>query len=160
MRKNINILLNTALCLLMAAASVSCLMEKESPAVQKQSVMVEMNVTVGAMTKASYEDPTSAEKVINVLRVYAFYGDRLAGHATRKATSLGEPFYMDLELPATGTHDVDFYLIANEDEMSYENGTVQLSENMTKAQLEKIRFTGLALLGQRVRQSHVRHLDR
>lgn len=143
MRKNINILLNTALCLLTAMFSVSCLMEKEGPPVQKQNVMVEMNVTVGAMTKAVYEDATSAEKVINTLRVYAFYGERLAGHATRNATSLGEPFYMDLELPATGTHNVDFYLIANEGEMSYENGTVQLSENMTRSQLEQIKFTGL-----------------
>ena len=142
MRKNINILLNTVLCFLAAMVSVSCLTEKEGPAVQRQNVMVEMNVTVGTLTKA-VEDPTSAEQIINTLRVYAFYGDRLAGHATRNAMYLSEPFYMDLELPATGTHNVDFYLIANEGEMSYENSTVQLTENMTRNQLEQIRFTGL-----------------
>ena len=139
-----NIIRNTALCILAAMLSVSCLLEKEGPSVRMQGVMIEMNVSVPGMTKAIYEDPTAVEKEINTLRVYAFYGDRPAGYASRAATALGEPFYMDLELPATGIHDVDFYLIANEGEMALENDVVQLSENMTKSQLEAVRFTGLA----------------
>ena len=138
-----NIIRNTALCILAAMLTVSCLLEKEGPSVGMQGVMIEMSVSAPGMTKATYEDPTAAEKVINTLRVYAFYNDRLAGYASRAATALGEPFYMDLELPETGTHDVDFYLVANEGEMALENGVVQFSENMTKAQLEAVRYTGL-----------------
>lgn len=143
MRTINNIIKNTALCFLAAMLSVSCLLEKDGPSAEMQGVMIQVNVTAGGMTKAETEDPTSAEKIINSLRVYAFYGERLAGYAKRQTTALGEPFYMDLELPATGIHNVDFYLIANEAEMAFENGLVQLSDNMTKAQLEAVKFTGL-----------------
>lgn len=142
MRKFNNIIKSAALCILAAMLSVSCLLEKDGPTAKMQGVMIEMSVSAPGMTKAE-EDPTAAEKVINTLRVYAFYGDRLAGYASRQATSLGEPFYMDLQLPADGSHEVDFYLIANEAEMALENGVVQLSESMTKALLEEVRFTGL-----------------
>lgn len=134
---------NAALCILAAMLSVSCLLEKEGPSVEMQGVMIQMSVSAPGMTKAEYEDPTAAEKTINTLRVYAFYGDRLAGYTSRTSTAPGDPFYMDLELPADGIHEVDFYLIANEAEMRLENGVVQLSENMTKSQLESLVFTGL-----------------
>ena len=143
MLKNNNIIINTALCIFAAMLSVSCLLEKDGPSAAVQGVMVEMNVSAPGMTKAEYEDATDAEKVINTLRVYAFYGNRLAGYTSRESTALGEPFYMDLELPATGKHNVDFYLIANEEEMADGNSVLQLSENMTISQLESIRFTGL-----------------
>lgn len=143
MRNINNIIRNTAFCIFAAMLSVSCLLEKEGESVEMQGVMVQMSVSAPGMTKVSYEDPTAAEKVINTLRVYAFYGDRLAGYAFRQATSLGEPFYMDLELPAAGIHNVDFYLIANEKQMAYENDVVSLSENMTRSRLEDLKFTGL-----------------
>lgn len=138
-----NIMKNTALCLFAAMLSVSCLLEKDGPSAEMQGVMIQVSVSTEGMTKAEYEDPTATEKVINSLRVYAFYGERLAGYTKRQATALGEPFLMDLELPAEGIHNVDFYLIANEAEMAYENGLVQLSDNMTRAQLEAVKFTGL-----------------
>lgn len=140
MRKVYNILFNTALCFILAVASVSCQLEKDGPSADRQSVMIELSVSAPEMTKAA---PTDMEKVISSLRVYAFYGERLAGYAARKATVPGEPFYMDLELPESGTHAVKFYLVANEAEMSYENKTITLSENMTMAQLEDIRFSAL-----------------
>lgn len=143
MRKTYNIFKSAALCILAAMLSVSCL-EKEGPAADMQGVMIQLSVSAGEMTKAAYEDATSSEKVINTLRVYAFHEGRPAGYASRQATALGEPFYMDLELPENQTCQVDFYLIANEAEMAYENGLVQLSEDMTVDQLEAIRFTGLA----------------
>lgn len=144
MRKINNIIRNTVLCILTAMLAVSCLLEKDGPSDQMRGVMIQVSVQAEGLTKAEYEDPTSAEKAVNTLRVYAFYGDRLAGYAERGATALGDPFYMDLELPATGVHNVDFYLIANEAEMSYENGLVQLSENMTRTQLEAVKFTSLS----------------
>lgn len=145
MRKTNNIFLNTLLCILAAAFSVSCLMEKDGPSADRQNVMIQLSVSVGdEMTKLTVlPDEDATEKVINSLRVYAFYGDRPAGYVSRQATALNDPFFMDLELPESGIHNVDFYVIANEGEMAYENGTVRLTENMTKAQLEAIRFTGL-----------------
>lgn len=147
MRKTNNIFLNTFLCILAAVSSVSCLMEKDGPSADRQSVMIQLSVSVGdEMTKLTVlpdEEATTDEKVINTLRVYAFYGERQAGYVSRQATALNDPFLMDLELPESGIHNVDFYVIANEGEMAYENGTVQLTENMTRAQLEAIRFTGL-----------------
>lgn len=144
MRRSTDIIRNTALFFLAVMLQVSCLMEKEGPSAGRQNVMIEVSVSVGEeITKADPEDATAEEKVVNRLRVYAFYGDRLAGYAERGSTALGDPFYMDLELPESGVHGVDFYVIANEDEMAYENGTVQLSENMTKAELEAIRYTAL-----------------
>lgn len=148
MRKTNNIFLNIFLCILAAASSAGCLLEKDGTSADRQSVMIQLSVSVGdEMTKLTVlpdEDATTDEKVINSLRVYAFYGDRLAGYVSRQATALNDPFLMDLELPESGVHNVDFYVIANEEEMAYENGTVMLTGNMTKAQLEAIRFTGLA----------------
>lgn len=134
-----NIILNAATILAAVMMSVSCL-EKEDIASDTQSVMIELSVSAEGMTKST---PTASENAINSLRIYAFYGERLAGYITRGAISQDEPFYMDLELPESGTHDVYFYVIANEDQMAYENTTVSFSENMTKAQLEAIKFTGL-----------------
>ena len=144
MRNIFHIFIRTSLCIAAAAMSVGCLLEKEGPLQQMQEVMINVNVAVEGMTKAEYEDPTAVEKVINSLRIYAFHGERLAGYAERQMISLDDPFLMDLELPQTGVHDIDFYLIANETEMAYENGLVQIDRNMTRAQLEALKFTGLS----------------
>ena len=139
MQKINNIILNAAIFLAAVMMSAGCL-EKEDVATGMQSVMIELSVSAEGMTKAT---PTASEEVINSLRIYAFCGDRLAGYASRSTVAQGEPFYMDLELPATGTHDVEFYVIANEAQMAYQNGTLSLSENMTRGELESIKFTGL-----------------
>lgn len=139
MQKFNNIILNAATFLAAAVMSVSCL-EKEDVAEDMQSVMIELSVSAGGMTKAT---PTADESAINSLRIYAFYGERLAGYAQRGTVVEGDPFYMDLELPAEGIHDVNFYVVANEAQMAYQNNVVALSEKMTRTQLEAIRFTGL-----------------
>ena len=135
-----NILIKAAAILVVAMTSVSCL-EKDEAATQMQNVMIELSVSAETMTKAA---STDAEKAINSIRIYAFCGERLAGYVSKESIAEGGSFYMDLELPATGTHEVDFYSVANEAQMSYENGNVILSDNMTRSQLEQIRFTGLA----------------
>ena len=140
MHKVNNILLNIVLGFIVAMTAVGCQLEKDGPSADRQSVMIELSVSAPEMTKAT---PTDMEQVINSLHVYAFYGERLAGYASRQATVLGEPFYMDLELPESGTHAVKFYLVANEAEMSYENKNITLTENMTVAQLEGIRFSAM-----------------
>ena len=139
MQKFNNIILIATALVSAAIISVSC-MEKEDASAQMQSVMIELSVSSEGMTKAV---PTASETAIKSLRIYAFYGERLAGYAEKGTVIEGTPFYMDLELPAAGTHQVDFYVVANEDQMAYQNGKVILSENMTRSQLESIRFTGL-----------------
>lgn len=142
MHKVNNISIRALFCLLAAVMSVSCLIEKADPSAERQSVMIELRVSD---VKSVRSVPTQMEETINSIHVYAFYGSSLAGYIERNATALNEPFYMDLNLPENGIHNVDFYLIANAEEMAYENGVVSLSRNMTKAQLEEIRFTGLAV---------------
>ncbi len=140
MHKIKNIIFPAATLLLSGMISVSCL-EKEETAIEMQTVMIELSVSAEGLTKAA---PTAPETVVNSLRIYAFDGERLAGYASRGTVVEGDPFYMDLELPETGTHDVDFYVVANEGQMAFQNEVVVLSENMTRSQLEAIRFTGLA----------------
>lgn len=140
MQKNKTILSNTAIFILAAVISVSCMLEKEGPSPEQQSVMIELSVSAGKLTKST---PTSAEEVIDMLRVYAFCGSRLAGTTLRSQTALNDPFYMDLELPAEGIHNVDFYLIANESEMADENTSMVLSDEMSRSEIESIRYTGL-----------------
>ena len=140
MRRTNNIIRNAALSLLVAMTSVSCLVEKDGPVAHQQNVIIEMSVSAGGQTKAMTAE---AEEAINSLRVYAFYGDKLAGYAVRQTTAIDTPFYMDLELPQEGTHNVEFCLIANEGEMAYENDPLQLPEKMTKAQIKAIKYTGL-----------------
>lgn len=136
-----NIFSNTIALVAVALMSVGCLLEKEDATSQMQEVMIELSVSAGEMTKASV---ATEESAVSSLRIYAFYGSRLAGYAFRGALAEGEPFYMDLKLPETGTHNVDFYLIANEKEMEFESSPVTLSENMTRSQLEGIKFTRLS----------------
>ena len=139
MHKFNNIILSAAM-FLAAMMSVACLEKEEASQTDMQTVMIELSVSAKGMTKAA---PTESETAINSLRIYAFCGERLAGYASRGTVSEGEPFYMDLELPAEGIQDVDFYVIANEAQMAYENGVVTLTENMTRSQLEAVRYTGL-----------------
>ena len=141
MNKLFNIFVKTSLCFIAAMMCISCLMEKEQTSAPGQSVMIELSVSASDMTKSA---STDMEKAINSLRVYAYYGERLAGYASRQATVPGEPFYMDLELPESGKHNVKFYLVANEAEMTYQNAAVAFTEDMTMAQLEAVKFSAMA----------------
>ena len=136
-----NITINAVLWIFAAIVSVGCMTEKDGPLSESQNVMIELSVSAGNFTKSI---PTDGELTVKALHVYAFYGERLAGYASRQSVALGDPFYMDLRLPETGVHNVDFYLVANPQSMSFENRPVVLSENMTKAQLQAIRFTDLS----------------
>ena len=129
---------------LLAATVLICVgCQKESEEwmpIGKKNVMIELSVEAAELTRAT---PTDMEKIIHSLRIYAFFEGRQAGYIYRASTAPGTPFYMDLELPENGVHDVDFYVIANDSELANENSVVSLGENMTKAQLEVIRFTSL-----------------
>lgn len=105
---------------------------------EKRNVMIEVSVSAGKMTRST---PTDTETAINTLRIFAFYNDKLAGYTENQYA--GEPVYIDLELPESGIHNVDFYVIANENEMAFENVSVSINKNMSKTELEALKFTGL-----------------
>lgn len=142
MKKIDNIFRYSLLVLLALVAMTGCQKESEATAAaEKQSVIMEVNVSAGELTRAQ---PTTAEMKIATLRIYAFYGQRLVGYLNRtELLTDGEPLYIDLELPESGTHNVDFYVVANEEEMAYENEPIRLQRDMSKAELEMIKYTGL-----------------
>ena len=114
--------------------------EEEWIANGEHNVTIELSVSTTEITRAT---PTAMEQAINSLRIYAFRNDKPIGYIYREATSAGVPFYMDLQLPESGVHDVEFYLIANEGEMADENSSISLSQSMSKSELEAVKFTGL-----------------
>ena len=137
MQKYIDIMKKAAMAVVLAVAATSCVMEKDQMPSSLQSVIVQMNLSVGAMTKAT-ENPTDTEARINTVRIYAFQGERLAGHYYRGEHS-DDPIFMDMLIPSTGSVSTDFYVIANENAMRL-NSSNQISESMTKAQLSAITF--------------------
>lgn len=147
MQKIINITTKTVLAIIAAFLATGCIFEKMDMPKDLQNVLIQVNVSSDSMqTKA---EPTEAESAINSLHVYAFYGDILVGYYQGGSFDYkdenGDPqyFLMDLTLPNGEAVAVDFYLIANASSMLFENSPVSLDENMTKTQLEALRFTSL-----------------
>ena len=98
------------LCFVAAALFVGCQKDSENlPIAQERSVTVELSISTEEVSRAT---PTEMESAINSLRIYAFYNGKKAGYTYREATTAGAPLYMDLQLPESGVHNVDFYLIA------------------------------------------------
>lgn len=140
MQKMTEIFKKAALAIIAAVFSTGCILEKYE-ASGLQNVMIQLNVSADDLITKATEAPTSDEMKINTLRIYAFHGNRLCGHYYQ-GTIYDGPILMDLELP-DGESNVDFYLIANEAEMAYENGLVHIDDKMTRTQLENIKFTAL-----------------
>lgn len=138
MRKINNIIKTAFLYIVATLAASGCILEKYEFA-RMRNVIIQLDVTTDTeITKAT---PSEGENNIGSLRIYAFRGERLCGHYYQSGAYSG-PILMDLELP-DGVSEVDFYLIANEAEMEYQGGKVTLSENMTRSQLEAVKFTSL-----------------
>lgn len=142
MQKTINIMTKTALAIIAAVLATGCFFEKMEMPKDLQNVLIQINVSADDMlTKAA---PTESESAINTLHVYAFQGDALVGYYHREATAADEHFYMDLTLPETGTHSVDFYLVANAASMMLHNDPVSLGSEMTRAGLEALKYSRIA----------------
>lgn len=142
MQKTINIMTKTALAIIAAVLATGCIFEKMDMPKDLQNVLIQINVSADEMlTKAT---PAESESAINTLHVYAFCGNAFAGYYQSSAVTKDENFYMDLNLPATGTHNVDFYLVANASSMMDHNNPVSLGAEVTKAELEALRYTALA----------------
>ena len=140
MRKKNNIIRNAALAFLAVMLPVSCQLEKDGAATQKQNVMIELEVSAGNFTKAV---PSETEAIISSLNVYAYLGSELVGDITLGQTESGDPFMMDLLLP-DGKSAVDFYLVANASAMKYENDVISLPQSPSRDYLEGLMFSSLS----------------
>ena len=125
MQKIQNIMTKAVLAVFTTLIAASCLVEKERMPVSMQSVMIQLNVSAGQKTKAT-EAVTEAEGKINTLRIFAFDGNRLAGHFFRAQAST-DPVFMDMLIPAEGSVDLDFYVIANEQAMRLRTDSPSIS---------------------------------
>lgn len=137
-----NIITKTALAIIAAVLATGCIFEKMDMPKDLQNVLIQINVSADDLQTRS--EPTAAESAINSLHIYAFHGDDLAGYYQGGETIVGEPFLMDLVLPEGENVPVQFYLIANASSMILYNDPVELSEDMTKAELDALRYTSIA----------------
>ena len=136
MQKIYNIILKAVLVVFTAVLAAACTTEKFDTSTGLQSVMLQVNIEAGEMTKAT---PTDAESAINSVRIYAFRTDgSQAGHFYR-ATASDDPIVMDLTLPMTGVHEVEFHVFVNEASMDFVDGFT-FTENMTQSQLHAAKF--------------------
>ncbi len=136
MQKSINIILNAVLTVIAAVFATGCINEKLDTSDGLQSVMLQIDIETGEMTKA---DPTAAESVINSVRIYAYRTDgSQVGHFYRASAS-AEPIIMDLTLPETGIYDVDFYIFVNEESMGFMDDFT-FAEKMSISQLSAAKF--------------------
>ena len=134
MQKTNNIFIKAAAAILATIFATGCVFEKEDPTLVRgtKKVMVELNV--GADDMATKATVTEDEKSIKDLRIYAFIGNVMVGYANPQ--SLSDKWYMDLNLPETGTHNIDFWAIANVRGLS--DNSITISPNMSKDQLKSI----------------------
>ncbi len=136
MQKIINITLKAVLMVLLTIFATGCITDKFDTSKGLQSVMLQVNISNGEMTKA---EPTAIETPINTVRIYAYRNDGTqAGHFYRASAS-DEPIMMDLTLPEGGTFDIKFYVFVNEASMEFADG-FRFEENMTQTQLASARF--------------------
>lgn len=144
-----NIFLKTAAAALAVTLAAGCVFEKEGPSALTKDVMVLLDVSTSDMhTKAvidgGNEDPTDAEKKISTVRIYAFDSTgKQIGYADNDNKNDGK-FHMVLQVPeGAATMTADFYVVANEGAMFYNNSAVTLSEQMTVKDLKDIRYSSL-----------------
>lgn len=136
MQKTLNIILKAVLVVFTAIVAVACITEKFDTSTGLQSVMLQVNIETGEMTKA---DPTAEESVINSVRIYAYRTDGTqAGHFYRAAAS-DDPIVMDLTLPMKGVHDVEFHVFVNEESIGFMDDFT-FTEIMTQEQLSQAKF--------------------
>ena len=133
MKRIFNITLRAAAVVLTVALAAGCVFEKEDPTLVRgtKKVMVELNVGADDMATKATAD---SEKDIKDLRIYAFISNVMVGYANPQ--SLSGAWYMDLNLPETGTYDIDFWAVANVDGLS--GNSITISPNMSKDQLKSI----------------------
>lgn len=133
--------------LLGCAALLSGCVKDDAPFGEPKMATIQLSVGQRTVTETD-GTPTDAESKLYTLRVYAFAGERLAGHYFTDNVTLESgkhTFYMDLKLYSAGKQMVDFYVVANEGAMnlhlpSSPTTVSTLEENTSKNDLKNIWF--------------------
>lgn len=118
----------------------SCVREQLPSSVYGNATVL-MNVETRAVNDTD-GTPAQAEAAVNTLRVYAFVGNELAGHAYFVSGNGSGQHFMDLKF-FTSTQTVDFYAIANEAAMRSPGTEISLDGSTTREYLDRLTFTVL-----------------
>ena len=132
----------TAVCCVLL--TFGCAKENTVEPSELRNATVQLSVGSRVVNEADGK-PTDAESAIHTLRVYAFVGNRLAGHCfVDNLVTLPHKLYMDLTFYAM-KQNVVFYAVANEAAMitAGSGGPARLTEKTTEAQLNNFTFTQL-----------------
>ena len=123
--------------LLVWVMASGCIYEDMDISGRMQKVLIQVNVSAEQMTRSVAAVSSDSEDVINSVRIYAFYNNQQSGYFYRDQAS-SEPIVMDLLLPVSGTHDVEFYVIANEAAFTAAQDSPELGEYTTREQLNDV----------------------
>ena len=142
MKNLVHKITKACLVILVCVMATGCVFSKMDKKSGLQRVLIQVNVSADEMTRSVAAVSATQEAEINTLRIYAYYNGQLSGHYWR-GTASQEPIIMDLLLPYNGVHNVDFYVIANEDAMVAAQGSPDLTENATPDQLKAVCMSGI-----------------
>lgn len=145
MNRFFNIILKVAAAVLAMVLATSCIFEKEEIAGKKRDVMVLLDINTADMvaTKAT-EDPTTAEALLNTVRVYAYDSNGIMIGYADNTTATNGRFHMVLSVPeGLETIVADFYVVANEASMLNNTTAVALPQNVSITQLRALTFNAL-----------------
>ena len=137
-----NIIKKSLLVLFVWVMATSCIFDKMDNSEKLQSVFIQVNVNADEMTKSTPALEAGAESAIKSIRIYAFYNGQLSGHFLRETVS-SDPIIMDLLLPYSGTHNVDFYVIANEAAIDAATDSPVIGKGISQEQLKAICLKGI-----------------
>ncbi|MBS7197864.1 MAG: hypothetical protein KH111_07015 [Bacteroidales bacterium] len=142
MRKTLYAVLVLGCCALLF---IGCEKKDDTPTVVGNA-LVQLNVGSRAVEETD-GGLTTEESTLHSLRVYAFVGEQKAGYyETKEGLDQSTPFFMHLKMFTRETQKVTFYVVANEEAMTQTAGSgAQLTEGMSKEQLDNFSFTGLDL---------------
>lgn len=130
------------LALLFAAlAVVGCSKDGEQAMLNEEATTMVLPVNIATRASAT-EAASDSELAIHEVRVYAFTGDRLAGHYYYSGDAVSKiSFLLDLKLYASATQSVMLYAIANESSFLPYSNTTSLSASTTEAVLKSLYFS-------------------
>ncbi len=136
--KNIaKITMRAALWILVCIMATGCIFTKMDNGDKMRSVLIQVDVATEGMTKSIAAVTSDEESAINSIRIYAFYNGNLSGHFSREQAS-SDPIVMDLMLPYSGIHNVDFYVVANEKSIVSTATSPTIGPNTTEEQLKSV----------------------
>ena len=130
------------LALLFAAfVVVGCNKDNDQSASGRSTTTMTLPISIETRASGS-ESATDGELAIHELRLYAFTGNKLAGHYYYSGDAVSKiSFLLDLKLYASATQSVMLYAIANETSFLRYSNTTSLSASTSEAELKSLYFS-------------------